>query len=100
MKNKTKFIAYEIAEDGYHNVIEAETRQKLIEEMKFLNVNSCIFEVPVALETTERFAEVVSAMQNAEEMGGVKDTTEYIVLMNAIISECKTRISAARANHS
>jgi hypothetical protein len=41
------------------------------------------------------YDEVLSAMQHAEEMGGVRDHADYVALMEAIRAECWTRICAS-----
>lgn len=41
---------------------------------------------------------VTDAMQNAEEMGGVEDTDDYLNLMASIKFECDRRIDAAKTN--
>lgn len=45
----------------------------------------------------QRLREVLDAMQNAEEMGGVEGKADYDALMDAIIAEC-TKRKAARGS--
>lgn len=39
---------------------------------------------------------ILATMQNLEEIGGVKDTAEYLHIMNSLKSEIESRISIAR----
>ena len=45
------------------------------------------------------FENVKSAMQDAEEMGGVASSDEYVDLMAEIIQECSLRIRACIATN-
>jgi hypothetical protein len=44
--------------------------------------------------------DVLNAMQTAEEMGGVEDTSEYVLLMQTIAAEARIRIENAQHNKS
>lgn len=44
------------------------------------------------------FKEVLDAMQNAEEIGGVASKADYVSLMTSIIQECSKRIDTCVAN--
>ncbi|CAB4121830.1 hypothetical protein UFOVP26_33 [uncultured Caudovirales phage] len=44
------------------------------------------------------YEQVLNAMQEAEEMGGVKDDQDYINLMQAIVAECEERAAVAALN--
>ena len=45
------------------------------------------------------FENVKNAMQEAEEMGGVKSNDDYVDLMAEIIQECSLRIRACIATN-
>lgn len=44
------------------------------------------------------YEKVLNEMQEAEEMGGVRDTQDYLNLMQAIIAECEQRAATAVLN--
>ncbi len=49
--------------------------------------------IPSGLSSTARhlYMEVVTKMQEADELGGVDDTKEYIAFMKGIANEAQTR---------
>jgi hypothetical protein len=47
---------------------------------------------------TQRLREILDAMQNAEEMGGVENEQDYEALMLAVINVASTRLDTSRAN--
>ncbi len=40
-------------------------------------------------------SETLDVLQNAEELGGVDDTEDYVLLMTIVIAECQKRIQGA-----